>query len=279
MTDAIIGVLGWINDWILGLAADNSALTSSLKDFSPALHSFTSTVMTSVVMPVAYVILALFFMLELYNASVKTDGGSSGVNLGAERVFQILFKLALCKFAVDNTKLILNAIYQTSTNLTTGIQGVLTTGGTSVPIDTAALKTSIDALGFWSQLVALILCFIVFLIIMVAVALANVIVITRFVELFVYLAISPIPIATLPNEEFSQVGKNFLKNFVAVSIQGTLIFLVLAFFPVLLSAGLMSSSGDTDLFAALVGAIGYAVVLILAVFSTSKWAKSITNAM
>lgn len=280
MSEAIITILTWINDMILGLATNSDKLTGTLSGFMPQLYSYTIAVMNNVVLPVAYTVLALFFVLELYNASIRTDQmGGGSANLGAEIVFRVMFKMVLCKVAVDSVSLILNAIYEVTTYLTTGVAGIMGGGAiTGGGIDVEALRPALEALGFWSGLGAFLVTIIVFLVAMIAVVLANIIIVTRFIELFVYFAIAPIPIATLPSAEMSSIGKNFLKSFAAVSVQGTLIFIVLSFFPILFNSSLLAGMGE-GLFGALMGMLGYSIVLILAVFSTGRWAKSITNAM
>jgi len=280
VSEAIITILTWINDMILGLATNSDKLTGTLSGFMPQLYSYTIAVMNNVVLPVAYTVLALFFVLELYNASIRTDQmGGGSANLGAEIVFRVMFKMVLCKVAVDSVSLILNAIYEVTTYLTTGVAGIMGGGAiTGGGIDVEALRPALEALGFWSGLGAFLVTIIVFLVAMIAVVLANIIIVTRFIELFVYFAIAPIPIATLPSAEMSSIGKNFLKSFAAVSVQGTLIFIVLSFFPILFNSSLLTGMGE-GLFGALMGMLGYSIVLILAVFSTGRWAKSITNAM
>lgn len=280
MADAIIDVLTWINDMILGIADDKSVLTGSINDFLPELYGYTHTVMESVVLPIAYVVLALFFVLELYKTSIRVDGmGGGSATFGTEVVFRVLFKVVLCKLAVDSVPLILNAIYDVSTHITQGVAGIVDSGSMTGGIDTEAIRPIIEEYGFWSKLMYLILCFIVFLISMVAVAFSYIIIVARFIELFVYFAIAPIPVATLPSDEMSSIGKNFLKSFAAVCIQGTLIFLVLSFFPSLLNSAFLTQDISDSLFVAILGVMGYSLVLIIAVFSTGKWARSICNAM
>jgi hypothetical protein len=218
-------------------------------------------------------------LLELYKASLKTEGMAGGPsNLGAEVVFRVLFRMAICKMVIDSVPKILGAIYDTATKLTLSISNIINETG-SGGIDIAAMEASINLLEFWEGLVFLILCFLVYLIIGVSVIFANIIITARFIELYVYFVIAPIPLATFPSEDMSQIGKNFLKSFAAVSIQGTLIFIVLSFFPLLFTVDLFAHSTDGDLFAALFGVLSYAIVLLMAIFATGKWAKSICNAM
>lgn len=280
MTDAIMGLLETINNLILSIGGDTSLLVSPLGTVLVKIYDYSLIVMQSVVMPVAYTVLALFFVLELYKASLKIDAGGGGTHLGVEMIFRVMIKLVLCNMVLNMTPDILAAIFNTTAEITSAINGIISGGGASGGMDTAALEPVIDALGFWGGIPVIILVCIILLVTLLAVGLSNVIIVARFFEIFVFMCIAPIPIATLPNEEMSQIGKNFLKSFAAVCVQGTLIFLVLSFFPILFNEGLLNNSGSAgDIYLSLLGVLGYSIVLILAIFSTGKWAKSICNAM
>jgi len=279
VTEAILKVLEWINDIVLGMTTESGSLTGTLDGFIPQLYTYTDLVMKNVIQPVAYTILALFLVLELYKISTRVEGiGGSPSNLGAEVVVRVLFKLVVCKVVIDQIPMILNVIYNTTTSITRGVAGVVG-GGNISGMDLSALESSIEALSFWNGLICLILCFVVFLFTLIAVVFANIIISARFIELYVYFAISPIPVSTLPSDEMSQIGKNFLKNFAAVCIQGTLIFIVLSFYPHLFPANLFSYSTALGIFSALMGILGYSLVLVICIFATNKWSKSICNAM
>ena len=280
MTDAIIAVLEWINDMVLGMASDQGKLTGTFRAFMPSLYDYSDTIMRSVIQPVAYTVLALFLLLEIHKIVVKTDSMTgNATNFGSEIVFKVLFKATICKIVVDNIPLLLNGIYSFTTSLTVMISSIGGTNTLSGGIDVLAIETSIDNLNFWSGLIYLILAFLVFLISFIAVILANVMICARFIELFLYFSVAPIPIATLPSEEMSQIGKNFIKNFTAVCLQGTLIFIVLTFFPYLFNSRIFTYTSTFDIFAELMGILGYSVVLLIAIFATGKWAKAICNAI
>ncbi len=278
MTEAILNVIGWINDIILGVGENGSSLTNSMGEYMPTIFEYAHAIMTSIMMPVAYVILALFFLLEIQKASTRIEASGGGNQLGAEMIFKIMLKLALCKIAIDFAPTILEAMYSVTTYLTRQVYDIVASDTLGIGIDTAALEPMLDSLGFWTALICLILCFVVYLVTMVAVAIANIIVVTRFIELYVYFALAPIPMATFPSDELSQIGKGFLKSFFSVSIQGTIIFIVLTFYPILFNAA-FSNAGNEDIFSSLLKILGYAIVLVLAVFSSGKWAKAISNAV
>lgn len=249
-------------------------LTKAIDGLNGPLYGYVKIVMQSVVMPIAYTILALFFMLELYKASQRVEGIGGGSSLGAEVVFRAMFKMALCKMAVDSSLLFMEAIYALFQNITSGIETAVTINiGVDGAIDLNALNNHIDSLGLGDQIGMLVELVIVKFGVWIIMGLVKVICIARFIEIYMYVAISPIPIATFPSDEMSQIGKNFLKSFAAVCLQGTLIFLVLTFFPVLLSQQLIGD--DVSAFNLLL----YSLVLILAVFGANRYAKSMLNAV
>lgn len=257
------------------LGSETTVINQAIQAFNIELYGYVKKIMENVVMPVAYTILALFFMLELYKASQRVEGIGGGSSLGAEVIFKAMFKMALCKLAVDSSLLFMEAIYSVFQQITTDISKTLTgiDPGIDPGIDLNAINLHIDSLGLGGQIGMFVELFIVRQGVIIIFALVKVITIGRFIEMYMYIAISPIPIATFPSEDLSQIGKNFLKSFAAVCLQGTLIYLILTFFPVILSDNLLNeNSAPFDL-------LLYSLVLILAVFGANRYAKSMLNAV
>lgn len=270
-TDAIMALLEWIYSRVGDVANGSSGLTMTLDGFSQTLFDWTTAIMNSVAMPVATVLLALFALLEIHSAA--TNAQNSGSSIPAEIIIKILIKVGLAKLALDSISLIMQAVYQISTYLTENIQTLVTTAGTTT-YDLELLRANVESLNFGMQLLMLIVGAIAFLITWIATLFAEILITARFVEIYVYFAMSPIPTATLLNAEQSSTGKNFLKSFGAVCLQGTLIYLVLTFFPVI-TTGMLSATDDVA--GAIMGTLGYSLVLIFSISGTSKWAKTITG--
>lgn len=259
-------------DWVTELnekiatAGDSGYLTISLSAFNPTLYAYIKTIMSTVVMPVAYVILALFCLLELYRCSVQADGAASGTTFSLEIVGKAMLHMILAKIAVDSTQIIMEAVYQVSQHITLGISSIVSSG-----LDLPAVIDEINGMGTGEQIGMLIELVIVKFGVLIILGIVNVICIGRFIEIYVMIAIAPIPIATLPSQELSSIGKNFFKSFAAVCVQGILIYLVVSFFPVLISNDIL---GDSSVF----GMLLYSLVLGVSVLSCGRWAKSICNA-
>jgi len=217
------------------------------------------------------VILALFCLLELYRCSVQADGAASGTTFSLEIVGKAMLHMILAKIAVDSTQIIMEAVYQVSQHITLGISSIVSSGSVSSGLDLPAVIDEINGMGTGEQIGMLIELVIVKFGVLIILGIVNVICIGRFIEIYVMIAIAPIPIATLPSQELSSIGKNFFKSFAAVCVQGILIYLVVSFFPVLISNDIL---GDSSVF----GMLLYSLVLGVSVLSCGRWAKSICNA-
>lgn len=269
-TDAIMALLGWIFDGVTSIATSDSNLTINLSDFNSSLYSWSVLILKNVAM----VMFSLFALLELHHAALSAQG--QGINsIPAELIFKVLFRVALAKLAMDSILLIMTAIYEASTYLTVQINNILVSSPDSPAYDVESLRAGIEDLGFGMQLLDLIIFFVVFLITKIATIYAQILISTRFIQIYVYLAVSPIPASTLLNDQHSATGKNFLKAFASVCIHGTLLFLVLTFFPVIMSGALSQS---TDAAEAVWSAFLYSLVLVFSLGATNRWGKQITGA-
>ncbi|MDR1322274.1 MAG: hypothetical protein LBK56_12775 [Gracilibacteraceae bacterium] len=274
-----------LNKWLDDISAmivnagTDGKLVMSLESFNTTMFTFVKSVMETVILPAAYVILALFLVLELHKASMRAEGAGGGIQLSAEIVFRVLLKLILCKFAVDCSLLIMDAMYETSLHLTTGIRDALATQTFGSPdpdgADTETYRILIEDMNLGEQLGFFIELFFIRLVVKFVLLLVNVIVVGRFIEIYLYIAVAPIPLATFPHDELSGIGKNFLKNFAAICLQGAMIYLTLSFYPLLFNNPSQLGPGDLlSVFALL----GYPILLAIVVFNCKGLAKSICNA-
>lgn len=272
LKNIIIETLQGASEPISRIAGD---LSKSPAAFNPTIWAGIRSISETVVMPIAYVILGLFLMFELYNIAVRTDGMNTG-SMSVEIVFRTMFKIVVCKLFLENSFLILDAIFGVSSAIVSGVDGYFSIGGGSLAgADITAIEASIEAMDFWSLLFTALQVGIINLLVMIMGWIVIVIVYGRMIELFVLTAVAPIPIATFPNGEMSQIGKNFLKTYTAVCLQGVFIILVMAIYGILLN----SAAGSMD---NINGALGevmiFTLILVVSLFMTGKWAKSVVSA-
>ncbi|MCL2545750.1 MAG: CD0415/CD1112 family protein [Oscillospiraceae bacterium] len=255
---------------------ESSGLNQSLSNFNDILFDACMRILNYVMLPAAFVILSLFFLLELQKLTTRVEA-VGGSQLGVEPVIKILVKMAICVLVVTNVSTILESIYDTSVYLINQTDALLATDA-NAQIDMVQLERLVNNMGLGEQIVALLVSFVVWLVVVVAVLLVTLIVIGRFIELFLLITISPLPIATIPHEEHSAIAKNFFRRFAAVSIQGILLFLVLRFYPFIITHQLNMADDGGNFLMMLMSLAGFAVVLIIAILGTNAMAKSIASA-
>lgn len=137
-----------------------------------------------------------------------------------------------------------------------------------------------------------------FLLIIIGAMLVIVIIVlaSRMIEVFMYLTASPLPVATLMNRDWGEIGKNWIRNMVALGFQSFFIVIALSIFQTIFSAvladigtpavpaappvaGVPAAGGDTsNLTLQLILLMGYALALCFTILKSGQISKSIFNA-
>jgi len=94
------------------------------------------------------------------------------------------------------------------------------------------------------------------------------------IEIYMITSVAPIPMATMVNREWEQMGQNYLRSLFALGFQAFLIMVCVGIYAVLVQ----NISVDSDVSTALWTCIGYTVLLCFTLFKSSSVAKSIFNA-
>ena len=203
----------------------NSGLLSSLTDWNSTLAGYADSISTGVVMPVALTLLALFMILELYNATQRIAMNGSNNAFTIQQIALVMLKIVVCRWAVVHTTEILNALFEVASTVTVGISGYVGSGEVNTTVD---IENAIAALpgGIGNMPVALELMVVGWMLRIVNIV-VNTIVAARFIELYVYNAMASLSIATLCYQELHGIAVNFLKSYLAVALQGAVLYLVI----------------------------------------------------
>lgn len=251
----------------------NSGLLSTLTDWNGTLAGYAESISSGVVTPVALTLLALFMVLELYNATQRIAMNGSSNAFTIQQIALVMLKIVVCRWAVVHTTEILNALFEVASTVTVGISGYVGSGEVNTTVD---IENAIAALpgGIGNMPVALELMVVGWMLRLVNIV-VNTIVAARFIELYVYNALASLSMATLCYQELHGVAANFLKSYLAVALQGAVLYLVIGFYPAL-AASLGSGGSITEQAWAM---LGQSVILLVAVFMSGNFTKAITNAV
>lgn len=96
----------------------------------------------------------------------------------------------------------------------------------------------------------------------------------RMVEIYLVTSVAPIPMATMLNREWGQMGQNYLRSLFALGFQAFLIIICVGIYAVLVQ----NIALESDISAAIWTCMGYTVLLCFTLFKTGSLAKSVFNA-
>ena len=226
----------------------------------------------NVILPLAGAILAIVMTLELIQ--LITDRNNLN-DVDTWMFFKWVFKSAAAVLIVSNTWTIVMGIFDAAQSVVNGAAGVMI-GNTS--IDISSVVTDLESrlmemdvgplLGLWFQSLFVGIC-------TWAITICIFIVIYgRMIEVYLVTSVAPIPMATMANREWGQMGQNYLRTLFALGFQAFLIMVCVAIYSVLVQN--ISVSGDIS--TAIWTCMGYTVLLCFCLFKTSSLARSVFNA-
>lgn len=242
--------------------------------------------LSQALVPFCNIIIGICLLIELAQVASKVD------IIKFEHGLKMCVKMALSKVCIDIAPMFLRACYNQASLFITYIAG----GGVSVTLGGTVgghIDTYIDSVtGLGGALGLLVSVLILQMGIKICGLLVVVMAYGRMFEILVYLLVSPIPCAFFPlgngnGDGISRITTNYFKNFIAVCLQGLMMFLCIQVFGTVVNSAFAQAVADS-LASGADGAttvsdlcydmILFAIVLIMAVSKCGGWAKSIIDA-
>ena len=261
-------------DVLTGGLFDTNAVWSSVLALSNALKPF------------CYVVIGICLLIEIAQVAAKVD------IIKWEHGLKLCVKMVFAKLCIDVAPTFLRACYNQAS---LWISSAMSVGGyTNLgSLMTTEVETQISSIsGIWSVIGLLASCLLLSMAVKICGLLIQVIAFGRMFELYVLLAVSPLPCAFFPLGDgsgggMSRITQKFFKNFIAVCLQGVMIIINIRIFYMIVGTALTflitSASGGsvpttvvTDLCYVMLLA---GIVLVMAVAKCGSWAKSIMDAM
>lgn len=236
------------------------------------IYSMIHNLSESVIVPIAGLILAFVMTLELIQLIMDKNNMH---DVDTWIFFKWIFKTACAILIVTNTWNIVMAVFDVAQSVVNSASGVIV-GNTSIDISSAMtdMETRLMAedlgylFGLWFQSLfigvtmwALSICIFI-------------ITYGRMIEIYLVTSVAPIPMATMTNREWGQMGQNYLRSLFALGFQGFLIIVCVGIYAVLVQ----NIATQTDVIAAVWSCVGYTVLLCFTLFKTGSLAKSVFNA-
>lgn len=265
----LTGLFDNVNRQVAGIA-DNVGATPQA--WNGGVFGMIRNLSDNVILPIAGVILALVATLELIQMIVDRN------NMHDMDTFMLakwVFKTACAVVIVTNTWNIVVAVFDVAQSVVSRASG-LVIADTDIRIDSVIVgleaklaEMELGALfGLWVQSM-----FVGFTMWALAICI-FIITYGRMIEIYLVTSVAPIPMATMANREWGQMGQNYLRSLFALGFQAFLIIICVAIYAILVRGIAVESDVSTAIWTCM----GYTVLLCFTLFKTSSLARSIFHA-
>ena len=263
------GLFDNVNQQVSGIAGQ---VGTTPQAWNSGVYSMIRSLSDNVILPVAGVILAIVMTMELLQLVLEKNNLQS---FETWIFFKWIFKTFCAILIVTNTWDIIMGIFDAAQSVVRSAAGIIRA---DTDIDLVQVIGDLEVrlqemelgalLGLWFQtlfvgvtLQALSICIFV-------------IVYGRMVEIYVVTSLAPIPMATMMNHSWGQMGQHYLRSLFALGFQAFLIIVCVAIYAVLVH----TIAVGTDVVAAIWTCIGYTVLLCFSLFKSGGVAKQIFGA-
>ena len=266
--DNLTGLFDQVNAKISDAAGH---IGSTPQTWNSGIYNMIRSLSDSVILPIAGVILAFVMTLELIQLITEKNNLH---DLDTWIFFKWVFKTACAVLIVSNTWNIVMGVFEAAQSVIASASGVIV-GNTSINLmdHLTDLESRLMEMNVWSLLGLWLQSFVVGLSMWALTICIFIIVYGRMIEIYLVTSIAPIPMATMVNREWGQMGQNYLRSLLALAFQGFLIIVCIAIYAVLVQNMLI----DDNISTASWMCMGYAALLCFTLFKTGSLSKSIVN--
>ena len=174
---------------------------------------------------IGYALLVLFFVIGV----VKTCGSFSEIKK-PEHALKLFIRFVLAKAVITYGLDLMLAVFSIVQGIVSKIMQSSGFGSAQQSVLPDSIVSAINNCGFLESIPLWAVTLIGGLFITVLSFIMILSVYGRFFKLFMYTAIAPVPLATFAGEPTQNIGKSFLKSYVAVCLEGAIIVLACIIF-------------------------------------------------
>jgi len=278
-----------MNIFLRAIAGFHNAIESAVEVLSGLGLSFDVFVngIHAILRPFAFTIIGICLLIELAQMAQRAE------MVKIEHFVRMATKIVLAVVFIDFLPLLMQAIYAQSAAWVGAIGGAADIGFSYDTVwELMGLINSVSGLG--ASLALLASSLIVALAIWVAGIMIQIVAIARIFEIYILVAISPLPAAFFPLSGsgdgigYSRISLKFIRLFAAVCLQGVMMILCLNVFSLIMTTvignamasleGTMGLNATADVMAVALTMVMGSIVLVMAVSKAGSWAKSIMDA-
>lgn len=191
------------------------------------------------VQAIGLALLVLFFVVGI----MRTFGNFAEVKR-PEQAFKLFIRFVIAKGVVTYGMDIMLSIFKIGQGIVNTIINSAGVGGATNMVLPNEIITAIGKVGFFDKIPLGAVTIIGSLFITVLAFVMILTVYGRFFKLYLYTAIAPIPLSSLAGQQTEQIGRSFIKSYIGVCLEGTIIVLSCIIFSLFATSQPAVNPGD-----------------------------------
>jgi len=239
-------------------------------DWNAGVFNMIKNLSDTVILPIAGIVLTFIMCYELIQMILERNNMAE---FDTFNIYKWVFKTFVAVYILSNTFSIVVGVFELAQNVVNQSAGVIT-GDLGIELSVDSLESTLQEMGTGELLVLFAESFILSFAMKALSLCIFVIVFGRMLEIYMTISIAPIPLSTMTNREWGQMGNNYLKSLFALAFQSFLIMVCIAIYAVLLQ----SIPTAENIRVAVWSCAGYTLLLGFMLFKTGSISKSIFGA-
>ncbi|EAD7779974.1 VirB6/TrbL-like conjugal transfer protein, CD1112 family [Listeria monocytogenes] len=226
----------------------------------------------NVIVPVAGLIITYILCYELITLILEKNNMN---DVDTFMFFKYFFKMCIAVMLVSHTFDITMAVFDLAQYVVNQAAGTINSSANIDMVEVLkVIKERMQEMGIGELFALVFETLIVSMCMKIMAILIMVIIYGRMIEIYLYCSVSPIPVATLSNREWGNIGTNYFKSLFALGFQGFFIMVCVGIYAILVKAMTVSDNIHMAIFSI----AAYTVLLCFSLFKTGSLSKSIFGA-
>ena len=256
-----------INDKVGEIATD---IGQTPMGWNSEVFTFIKSINDNVIIPIAGLIITAVLCIELINMVMQKNNMH---DTDTFEFFKYMIKMWIAVWLVSNAFTFSMAVFDVAQNLVSQAAGVINTSASISGDEIVQMVEGLRDKGLGELVMILFETSIIKIAIQAISLVVMLVVYGRMFEIYIYCSVSAIPIATMGNRDWGQIGTNYIRGLFAIGLQGLFLIICLGIYAVL-----VKTISITDIHASTFMILGYALLLGLMMLKSGTLAKSILNA-
>jgi mannose/fructose-specific phosphotransferase system component IIA len=285
------GIIEWLEDVLIGFITSGlemmfqnvnnqvdyaaGVLTMTPMDYmGGTIFNMVLNIGENVIMVIGGVIVTFVMTYELIQMLLEKN---NMVDFEVANIYKWIFKCVVIAFIGANVFNIVGAAFELGSWAVSGAAGAIGNTTAEFP-DATAIAAALAGRPLGELIGIFFTVFIAGILFNVLSIALFIVTLGRMIEIYITIALAPIPLATLASREWGSMGNNYLKSILAVAFQGVLMMVCFGMYAAMI-AGIAADLLNADTFAVQIWqALGLTVLLAYSLFKTGAVSRSIFGA-